>query len=92
VNNVVFSTPGVPLIELDDREIKDTIDTSLYGTIYHMQAAYPFLAARGGSASQLCIAEQHPGRRRFSIYAAAKEGVRGLSRAAAREWGQNAFA
>lgn len=88
VNNVVFSTPGVPLVELDDREIDDTIDTSLYGTIYHMQAAYPFLAERGGSVINFASRNSILGEAGFSIYAAAKEGVRGLSRAAAREWGQ----
>lgn len=87
VNNVVFSTPGVPIVELTDRDIEDTIDTSLYGTIYHMQAAYPYLTARGGSVINFASRNSILGIGGFAAYAAAKEGVRGWSRAAAREWG-----
>jgi NAD(P)-dependent dehydrogenase (short-subunit alcohol dehydrogenase family) len=87
VNNVVFSTPGIPITELADRDIRDTIDTSLYGTIYHMQAAYPYLAERGGSVINFASRNSILGAAGFAAYAAAKEGVRGWSRAAAREWG-----
>jgi NAD(P)-dependent dehydrogenase (short-subunit alcohol dehydrogenase family) len=87
VNNAQSSVHGVPLAQLSDEQIALTLGSGLLGTIYHMQAAYPYLKERGGSVINLGSREGIIGGRGFGIYAATKEGVRGFSRVAAREWG-----
>jgi NAD(P)-dependent dehydrogenase (short-subunit alcohol dehydrogenase family) len=88
VNNAQSAPAGVMLADHDDTLIAEIVESGLYGSIYHMQAARPHLAARGGGSiinfgsRQGIIAP--PG---YAVYAAAKEGIRGLSRGAAREWG-----
>jgi NAD(P)-dependent dehydrogenase (short-subunit alcohol dehydrogenase family) len=89
VNNAVLVTPGVELQDLDDAQIRRNLGSSLYGTIYHMQAAYPHLKRRGGSIINFGSRNGLEGAVGFSMYAAAKEGVRGLSRSVAREWGRH---
>lgn len=87
VNNAQSSVHGVPLAELDDDQIALVLGSGLMGTIYHMQAAYPHLKAGGGSVINFGSREGIHGGRGFGIYAASKEGIRGWSRVAAREWG-----
>jgi NAD(P)-dependent dehydrogenase (short-subunit alcohol dehydrogenase family) len=88
VNNAQTTTPGAMLVDSDDELIAATVESGFYGTIYHMQAVRSHMAARGGGSiinmgsRQGIIAP--PG---YSIYGATKEAIRGLSRAAAREWG-----
>ena len=87
VNNAAASTPGVLLQDLDDAAIQLNLGASLYGTIHHMQAAFPWLKEHGGSIINFGSRNGVLGAAGFSLYAAAKEAVRGLSRSAAREWG-----
>ncbi|MGE5722135.1 MAG: SDR family NAD(P)-dependent oxidoreductase [Sphingomonadales bacterium] len=88
VNNAQSASAGVMLCDYTDDLIAETVESGLYGSIYHMQAVRPHMAARGGGSiinfgsRQGIIAP--PG---WSVYAAAKEAIRGLSRGAAREWG-----
>jgi NAD(P)-dependent dehydrogenase (short-subunit alcohol dehydrogenase family) len=89
VNNAQTSRPGIPLEELDDETIRTTLESGLIGTIQHMQAAFPLLKERGGSIINFGSREGIFGGVGFGIYAATKEGIRGLSRVAAREWGQH---
>jgi NAD(P)-dependent dehydrogenase (short-subunit alcohol dehydrogenase family) len=49
----------------------------------------PYMKARGGSIINLGSREGIHGGPGFGIYAATKEGIRGLSRVAAREWGKH---
>lgn len=88
VNNAQSSHPGQPLEAIDDETILLTLESGLLGTLYHMQAAFPHLKERGGSIINLGSREGIHGGQGFGIYAATKEGVRGLSRVAAREWGK----
>ena len=89
VNNAQSSTPGVPLESIDDDTIALTLESGLLGTLYYMQAAFPHLKERGGCIINLGSREGIHGGVGFGIYAATKEGVRGLSRTAAREWGKH---
>jgi len=89
VNNAQSSAPGKPFSELDDDTIDLTLESGLYGTIYHMQEAFPHLKAKGGSVINLGSREGIFGGVGMSIYAATKEAIRGLSRSAAREWGRD---
>ena len=89
VNNAQSSKPGTPLEESDDETIRLTIESGLYGTIHHMQAAFPHLKLQGGSIINFGSREGIFGGAGFGIYAATKEAIRGVSRVAAREWGKH---
>ncbi|MBB4614262.1 SDR family NAD(P)-dependent oxidoreductase [Novosphingobium taihuense] len=88
VNNAQTARAGIMLSDYTDELIGEVMESGLHGSIYHMQAARPHMAERGGGSiinfgsRQGIIAP--PG---WSIYAATKEAIRGLSRGAAREWG-----
>lgn len=88
VNNAQSSEPGVLLENLSDEQIALTMESGLLATIYYMQAALPLLKQRGGSIINFGSREGVNGSKGFAIYASVKEGVRGLSRSAAREWGE----
>ena len=86
-NNAQASAHG--LIEEITKEGLDlTLGSGLYGTVYHMQAAFPYLRERGGSVLNLGSRQGIYGERADSMYGANKEAIRALSRSAAREWGQ----
>jgi NAD(P)-dependent dehydrogenase (short-subunit alcohol dehydrogenase family) len=89
VNNAQSSVPGTPLEAIDDATIALTLESGLLGTMYHMQAAFPHMKGRGGSIINFGSRTGTVGEAGFGIYAATKEGIRGLSRVAAREWGQH---
>ena len=90
VNNAQSSKPGTPLEETDEATLRMTVESGLYGTFRHMQAAFPHLRAAGGGAIiNLGSREGVYGGAGFAAYAATKEGIRGLSRVAAREWGRH---
>lgn len=89
VNNAQSSNPGTPLEEIDDDTIRLTVESGLYGTLQHMQAAFPHMKERGGSIINFGSREGIYGGLGFGIYAANKEAIRGLSRVAAREWGKH---
>ena len=75
--------------QIDDATIALTLESGLLGTMYHMQAAFPHMKDRGGSIINFGSRTGTFGEAGFGIYAATKEGIRGLSRVAAREWGQH---
>lgn len=88
VNNAQSSVPGTPLEEIDDSTIHLTVESGLYGTLHHMQAAFaPMKAQGGGTIINFGSREGMYGGLGFGIYAATKEAIRALSRVAAREWG-----
>jgi len=89
VNNAQSSTPGTPFEDMDDETMRLTLESGVLGTIQHMQAAFPHLKERGGSIINFGSREGVHGGLGFGIYAATKEGVRALSRVAAREWGKH---
>ena len=87
VNNAQSSVPGTPLEAIDDATIAMTLESGLLGTLYHMQAAFSRMKEHGGSIINFGSRTGTAGEAGFGIYAATKEGIRGLSRVAAREWG-----
>jgi NAD(P)-dependent dehydrogenase (short-subunit alcohol dehydrogenase family) len=89
VNNAQSLSLPVPLIEQDDELIGRIIGSGLFGTIYFMQAAYPALARQGGAIINLGSGQGLVGGWGTASYAAAKEGIRALSKVAAREWGKD---
>lgn len=87
VNNAQ-ATRQAKIEDITDESIALTFGSGLFGTLYHMQAAFPYLSANGGSVINFGTRQGIYGEPGDGIYGANKEGVRGLSRSAAREWGQ----
>jgi NAD(P)-dependent dehydrogenase (short-subunit alcohol dehydrogenase family) len=88
VNNAQIVHQGVALMDNTQTVLDDTIQSGLYGSIWHMQAAFPHMQARGGgSIINLGSRQGTYGEAGWTAYAANKEGIRGLTRSAAREWG-----
>lgn len=87
VNNAMSVSKFVPLIELDDAALDTSIGTGLKGTLYAMQAVYPHMRATGwGRIVNVGSAAGVVGFKGMGAYGAAKEGIRALTRTAAREW------
>ena len=87
VNNAQ-ATRQAKIEDITDESIALTFGSGLFGTLYHMQAAFPYLRERGGSVINFGTRQGIYGEPGDGIYGANKEGIRGLSRSAAREWGQ----
>lgn len=87
VNNAQ-ATKQAKVEDITDEAIELTLGSGLLGTLYHMQAAFPYLKERGGSVINFGTRQGIYGEPGDGIYGAGKEGIRALSRSAAREWGQ----
>jgi NAD(P)-dependent dehydrogenase (short-subunit alcohol dehydrogenase family) len=87
VNNAQ-ATRQAKIEDITDDSIALTFGSGLFGTLFHMQEAFPHLRARGGSVINFGTRQGIYGEPGDGIYGANKEGVRALSRSAAREWGQ----
>ncbi|MBW2361196.1 MAG: SDR family oxidoreductase [Deltaproteobacteria bacterium] len=89
VNNAAWTpTPGLSLLEFDDATFGRVLETNLWATFWCMQAAHPHFIRRGkGSIINFASGSGTRGTESQGAYAAAKEGIRGLSRVASREWG-----
>lgn len=87
VNNAQSSTQN-PLDETTERDIEVCWRSGAMGTFYVMQAALPHLRERGGAVINFGSTTALIGDPSFGAYAMAKEAIRGLSRVAAKEWGQ----
>ena len=80
INNAQNSASGVPLAEHTKEQFDQAIYSGLYAAFFYMKHCYPYLKETKGSAGLF----GKPGQ---SSYAAAKEGIRGMTRVAATEWG-----
>lgn len=87
VNTAISGAPKVPLMETDDDLMLDLFRSGPMGTLYFMQAAYEQLRERKGSVINFGSGAALDGSATYAAYAPAKEGVRALSKVAAREWG-----
>ena len=89
VNNAAWTpTPGLRLVDFDDETFGRVLATNLWSTFFCMQIAHPHFIARGGGAIiNFASGSGTIGNEAQGAYAAAKEGIRGLSRTASREWG-----
>lgn len=88
VNNAGWAKSPVALLDIDDAQFDLTWRVNTMATFWFMQAAHPHLVARGGgSIINFGSGSGTSGKPGEGAYAAAKEGVRGLTRVAANEWG-----
>ena len=88
INNAQASKSGVLLENHTKEDFDLAIYSGLYATFFYMRECFPYLKETKGSIINFASGAGLFGRVAQSSYAAAKEGIRGLSRVAATEWAQ----
>lgn len=89
INNAQASASGVPLAEHTTEQFNLAMFSGLYATFYYMKACYPYLKETKGTVINFASGAGLFGNFGQCSYAAAKEGIRGLTRVAATEWGKD---
>ncbi len=89
INNAQASASGVTLADHTTEQFNLAMFSGLYATFYYMKACYPYLAEAKGTVINFASGAGLFGNFGQCSYAAAKEGVRGLSRVAATEWAKD---
>ena len=87
INNAQNSASGVPLAEHTKEQFDQAVYSGLYATFFYMKHCYPELKKTKGSVVNFASGAGLFGKPGQSSYAAAKEGIRGMTRVAATEWG-----
>lgn len=87
VNNAQVSKSGLPLVEHTKEDFDLAIYSGLYAAFFYMRECFPYLKESKGSVINFASGAGLFGKLGQSSYAAAKEGIRGMSRVAAAEWG-----
>ena len=87
INNAQVSKSGVMLADHSKEDFDLAIMSGLYATFFYMREAFPHLQKTKGSVINFASGAGLFGKLGQSSYAAAKEGIRGMSRVAAAEWG-----
>ncbi len=89
INNAQASASGVALADHTTEQFDLALYSGLYAAFYYMKACYPYLAESKGSVINFASGAGLFGNYGQCAYAAAKEGIRGLTRVAATEWGKD---
>ena len=89
INNAQASASGVPLADHTTEQFDLALYSGLFAAFYYMKACYPYLKETQGSVINFASGAGLFGNFGQSAYAAAKEGIRGMSRVAATEWGKD---
>lgn len=89
INNAQTVHSNVTLLDVADEQFVEMIETGPLASLRYMRAAYPHLKARGGGAivNFATAAAKRWDMTGYGPYAAAKQAIRALSKAAADEWG-----
>ena len=88
VNNAQASRSGVQLVDHTKDDFMLAINSGLMAAFFYMRAAFPYLKEYKGSVVNIASGAGLFGKPGQGSYAAAKEGIRGMSRVAATEWGE----
>ena len=91
VNNAMGQTgggAGKPVEELEDEDWDIRLQTGTKATWYCCKAVFPHMKVSGGKIINMSSAMGIKGVPGTASGAAAKEGIRGFTRVAAREWGK----
>lgn len=88
VNNAMASASGKMLVDHSKEDFDIAIFSGLYATFFYMKHAFPYLKESQGSVINFASGAGLSGKVGQSSYAAAKEGIRGMTRSTANEWGQ----
>lgn len=89
INNAQASASGVTLVNHTTEQFDLAVYSGLYASFYYMQACHPYLAETKGSVINFASGAGLFGNFGQCAYAAAKEGIRGLTRVAATEWSKD---
>jgi NAD(P)-dependent dehydrogenase (short-subunit alcohol dehydrogenase family) len=89
VNNAVYNAPLASFDAHDASIWTPALEVGLLGTFHFMQACRPHLRERGGRVINLGSMAGYQGWEQCTAYAAVKEGIRAMSKVAAREWGKD---
>lgn len=89
INNAQASASGVPLADHTTDQFNLALYSGLYAAFYYMKACYPHLKVSKGSVINFASGAGLFGNFGQCAYAAAKEGIRGLTRVAATEWAKD---
>ena len=89
INNAQASASGVSLADHTTEQFNLALYSGLYAAFYYMKACYPYLAKTKGSVINFASGAGLFGNYGQCAYAAAKEGIRGLTRVAATEWAKD---
>jgi len=88
VNNAQLQRQQVSFQDTTDDDMEVVLGSGVLGTFRFMQACFPALRRRGGKVVNLASAAGLVGYAGWASYAVSKEGIRALTKVAAREWGQ----
>lgn len=89
INNAQASASGVSIVDHTLEQFDLAVYSGLYAAFHYMQACYPYLKETQGSVINFASGAGLFGNYGQCAYAAAKEGIRGLSRVAATEWAKD---
>ena len=89
INVAQASASGVTIQDHTTEQFDLAVYSGLYATFYYMKACYPYLKETKGSIINFASGAGLFGNYGQCSYAAAKEGIRGLSRVAATEWAKD---
>ncbi len=89
INNAQASASGVTIENHTLEQFDLALYSGLYATFHYMQACYPYLKETKGSVINFASGAGLFGNYGQCSYAAAKEGIRGLTRVAATEWAKD---
>lgn len=90
VNNAIATNEPKPLVDMTFEDYDLVFDVGPRATFFLMQAVHPSMKAAGGGAIvNLGSGSGTGGQSQFVAYGAAKEAIRGMSKAAALEWGRD---
>lgn len=89
INNAQASASGVALVDHTTDQFDLALYSGLYAAFYYMKACYPHLVETKGSVINFASGAGLFGNYGQCAYAAAKEGIRGLTRVAATEWAKD---
>ncbi len=87
INNAQASASGVSIADHTTDQFNLAMYSGLYSAFYYMKSCYPYLKETKGTVINFASGAGLFGNKGQCSYAAAKEGIRGLSRVAATEWG-----
>lgn len=87
INNAQITGIVGPIETMSEDDYRKSVDSGIGGTIWHMQAALSYLKESKGAIVNFGSRQGTHGAEDYGAYAAAKEGIRGISRVAAREFG-----
>jgi len=89
INNAQASASGVTIQDHTTEQFDLAMYSGLYATFYYMKACYPHRKETQGVIINFASGAGLFGNYGQCSYAAAKEGIRGLSRVAATEWAKD---